>query len=72
MELRQLIVFVDLDFLVDKAGMIVLADELRHSLSLEEGEHLGELVMDTAGASSFSSRKKTAKRRRSFRSMSST
>ena len=43
------IVFVDLNLLPYKARATVLADELRNTLSLKKGEHLGELVMHGAG-----------------------
>lgn len=45
MECRLLVVFIDGDFLLDKARMVVLANQFRHSLRLEEGQHIGELVV---------------------------
>jgi len=49
MELRQFFVFVDVDFLLDKARVVVLANQFRHSLGLEEGQHIGELVVHRTG-----------------------
>jgi hypothetical protein len=47
-KLRQFIFFVDRDLLLDKAGMVVLSNQFRHSLRLEEGQYIGELVVDRA------------------------
>lgn len=48
MELRQFLFLVDRDLLLNEAGMVVLADQFRHALRLQEGKHVGELVMHGA------------------------
>ena len=48
-ELRQFVVFVDVDFLLNEARVVILADQFRHSLGLEEGQHIGELVVHRTG-----------------------
>src|ERR1700723_2343641 len=48
MEFRQFLFFVDRDLLLDKAGMVVLANQLWNPLRLQEGKHICKLVMDRA------------------------
>ena len=48
-ELRQFVVFVGVDFLLNQARVVILADQFRHSLGLEEGQHIGELVVHRTG-----------------------
>jgi hypothetical protein len=48
-ECQQLVVFIDLDLLIDEARAVVLADEFRHALRSKESEQLGELVVHGAG-----------------------
>src|SRR5882724_8676085 len=48
MELRQLVIFINIDLLLNKAEVVVFANHFRHSLGLEEGQHIGELVVQRA------------------------
>ena len=48
MELRQLVIFINIDLLLNKAEVVVFANQFRHSLGLEEGQHIGELVVQRA------------------------
>jgi hypothetical protein len=52
-ELRQVVVLVDVDLLLNKARVVILANQFRHSLSLEEGQHIGELVVHRTGRELF-------------------